>query len=251
MKIYNQAFFVVLFIILFPVQISAKGNITIDSFNNAKRMLERQVYFDHRLTIYCNAEFDEHKNITIPNGFQTSTHPKRTQKVEWEHAVPVENLGRAFPEWREGSPECVNKDGSSFKGRKCAEKVNMEFRYMQSDMYNLFPAIGAVNATRSNHQYAQLSETAITFGSCPAKTDGTRFEPPDYAKGELARAALYMEASYPRYSISSQQKRLFSVWDKMYQVTEWECKRASRIEKLQGNENSFVKKKCLQAGIPY
>ena len=30
---------------------SAAGNETIDSFSKAKKMLERQVYFDHRVTL--------------------------------------------------------------------------------------------------------------------------------------------------------------------------------------------------------
>lgn len=39
-----------------------RGNTTNDSFNKAKRMLEREVYFDHRQTIYCSASFDERNN---------------------------------------------------------------------------------------------------------------------------------------------------------------------------------------------
>lgn len=42
------------------------GNTTNDSFNKAKKMLEREVYFDHRITIYCGAEFDEKKKVVLP-----------------------------------------------------------------------------------------------------------------------------------------------------------------------------------------
>ena len=41
------------------------------SFNKAKKMLERQVYQDHRETIYCGASFDAKKNISPPPGFNT------------------------------------------------------------------------------------------------------------------------------------------------------------------------------------
>ena len=152
---------------------SAAGNETIDSFSKAKKMLERQIYFDHRVTLYCGASFDE-KKIDLPDGFFTKKHQKRASKVEWEHAVPAENFGRAFEEWREGHPQCVSK-GKPFKGRKCAEKVNMEYRHMQADMYNLFPAIGAVNAVRSNKQYSELPSAPSAFGICEAKVDGNRF----------------------------------------------------------------------------
>lgn len=236
-------------LIALPIMALASGNTTNDSFNTGKRMLERQVYFDHRVTLYCSAEFDAQKNMRPLTGFTTPAHEKRANRVEWEHAVPAENFGRAFTEWREGSPECVNKNGKPFKGRRCAEKVNMEYRHMQADMYNLFPAIGAVNAVRSNKQYSVLPSAPSAFGSCPAKVDGNRFEPPDRAKGQVARASLYMADSYPKYRLSSQQQKLFEAWDKMFPVDAWECMRAKRIEALQGNENARVKQPCQQAGL--
>ena len=152
-------------------------------------------------------------------------------------------------EWREGDAQCVNKNGKPFKGRKCAEKVNLRYRYMQADMYNLFPAIGAVNAIRGNFQYSELPGVAPDFGSCEAKVDGRRFEPPARAKGQVARAGLYMAWAYPEYRLSSQQKRLFEAWDRTYPVDSWECTRARRIENLQGNENPFVKRPCQERGL--
>jgi len=85
----------------------------------------------------------------------TPVHEKRAAKVEWEHAVPAENFGRVFVEWREGDALCASKNGKPFKGRRCAEKVSMKYRYMRADMYNLFPAIGAMNAVRNNRQYTE------------------------------------------------------------------------------------------------
>lgn len=234
---------------LVPALALAAGNTTNDSFSQAKRMLERQVYHDHRVTLYCGAEFNAQKRVTLPAGFTTPAHEKRATKIEWEHAVPAENFGRAFPEWRDGHPECVNRNGKPFKGRRCAEKINMEYRHMQADMYNLFPAIGAVNAVRSNKQYSALPSSESAFGSCPAKVDGNRFEPPDRAKGQVARSALYMADSYPKYRLSRQQQQLVEAWDKMFPVDAWECTRVKRIEKLQGNENARVKEPCQQAGL--
>ena len=234
---------------LVPALALAAGNTTNDSFSQAKRMLERQVYHDHRVTIYCSAEFNAQKRVTLPAGFTTPAHEKRATKIEWEHAVPAENFGRAFPEWRDGHPECVNRNGKPFKGRRCAEKVNMEYRHMQADMYNLFPAIGTVNAVRSNKQYSALPGSASAFGSCMPKVDGNRFEPPDRAKGQVARAALYMADSYPKYRLSRQQQQLVEAWDKMFPVDAWECTRAKRIEALQDNENARVKEPCQQAGL--
>lgn len=237
-------------VFLAPSLALAGGNTTIESFSQAKRLLERSVYHDHRVTLYCGAVFDARKRIDLPAGFSTPSHQKRAARMEWEHAVPAENFGRAFTEWREGAPECVNRNGKPFKGRRCAEKVSEEYRYMQADMYNLFPAIGAVNAVRSNKRYSALPQASAAFGTCPAKVDGERFEPPDMAKGPVARAALYMEDAYaPRYRLSRQQRRLFEAWAGLFPVTEWECERTRRIERLQGNENPRVKLPCREAGF--
>ena len=229
----------------------AAGNTTNDSFNKAKRMLERQVYAEHIVTIYCGYRYGADKKVEVPDSFSTPRFLKRAYRVEWEHSVPAENFGRAFAEWRDGDAQCVDRKGKPFKGRSCAEKVNQEYRFMQADMYNLFPAVGAVNAMRSNYNYAMLPDMESTFGSCPMKVDeqNHRAEPPEAARGQLARAALYMDDSYPRYNLSRQQKQLFESWNRMYPVDQWECTRASRIEKLQGNENRFVKDPCEKAGL--
>ena len=236
------------FLLLLPSLGLAAGNSTNDSFSQAKKMLG-QVCADHRVTFYCGAEYDAQSNVTLPDGFTTPKHEKRADKIEWEHALPAENFGQTFAEWREGAPECVDNRSKAFKGRKCAEKVNAEYRMMQADMYNLFPAIGAVNALRSNFNYAMLAGEPATFGSCDMKISGNKAEPPARARGQIARTYMYMQDSYSRYHMSSQQEQLMKAWDKQYPVDKWECTRAKRIEKLQGNENKFVKEPCQAAGL--
>lgn len=222
------------------------GNTRIESFNKAKRALEKEVYFDHRVTIYCQAAFDEKKRITLPDGFTTPKHEKRASRVEWEHVVPAENFGRFFAEWREGASVCEDeKTKRAFKGRKCAEKANRQYRLMQSDMYNLYPAIGAVNAIRSNYNYGMLPGVPNTFGVCPMKVADGRAEPPDYARGAIARSTLYMAAAYTDiYRLSRQQRQLMEAWSRTYPVDRWECRRAKRIEAIQGNANEFVAAAC-------
>ena len=122
------------------------GNQRFESFNQVKKILEKDVVFDHRFTLYCQAPFMANKQILLPEGFQTISHKKRASRIEWEHVVPAENFGRFFMEWREGSSDCFDNKVKPFKGRKCAEKTNKTFRLIQCDMYNLYPSIGAVNA---------------------------------------------------------------------------------------------------------
>jgi deoxyribonuclease-1 len=215
-----------------------------DSFSKAKKLMMEKVYFDHRETLYCGATFDEKKRITLPVGFHTEKYVKRAKRVEWEHVVPAENFGRTFSEWRDGHPSCVDSKGKAFNGRNCASKVNKEYRYMQSDLYNLYPAIGAVNAMRSNYNFNMLPDVKPAFGSCLVKIDARKVEPTVESRGQIARTYLYMEQRYPRYKMSKSQKQLMHAWNKMYPVSAWECLRAERISKIQGNRNTLVTEQC-------
>ncbi|MBU1229730.1 MAG: endonuclease [Proteobacteria bacterium] len=225
-----------------------RGNTREDSFQGAKRTLERLVYHDHRITLYCQAPYGEDGAVRLPEGFRASRHQARTKRIEWEHVVPAENFGRTFPEWRDGNPDCQDRRGP-FKGRKCAERVNKEYRLMQADLYNLYPAIGAVNALRSNNNFAMLPGTPSAFGSCAMKIEGNKAEPPEHARGTIARSTKYMAWAYPRFKLSRQQEQLMDAWDALHPVDQWECIRARRIEAIQGNENPLVKGQCREAGL--
>jgi len=59
-------------------------------------------------------------------------------------------------------------------------------------MHNLAPAIGAVNALRSNYEFTMLPGVRPTFGTCEMKIEGRKVEPPETARGIIARTYLYM-----------------------------------------------------------
>jgi len=133
---------------------------------------------------------------------------KRSKRVEIEHVVPAENFGRTFSGWRDGHSQCVNNKGESFKGRKYAEKINSEYRYMQSDMFNLYPAVGAVNAMRSNYNFVMLSGGVSSFGICNMQVENRKAQPPKKSRGMIARSYLYMDLTYNRYNMSKSPRKL-------------------------------------------
>ena len=229
------------------------------SYAHTKKLLEAVVYTSpvERRTLYCNANFDEKRQIALPKGFTTQKFRERATRLEWEHVVPVENFGKTFRVWHEGDALCVDKNGDKYKGRKCADKVSKEFKQMQADMYNLYPSIGAVNASRRNYNFAMLPNAASDFGTCLVKIDSRndarenspKVEPPEHARGKIARTYLYMEYAYPRYKMSKKQRTLMHTWNTKYAVTYDECQRTKRIESVQGNENIIVKKQCLEQDL--
>ena len=244
----TRFYIAIIALMLFVTPSAMAGNTWNDSFNRSKKLLEKQVYFDHQRTFYCNATFDDFRNISLPDGFIAKSHEKRAEKLEWEHIVPAENFGKTFIEWREGSAECIDSKGKPFKGRKCAEKVNVDYRHMQADMHNLVPAIGAVNAARSNYNFSLLPGGENAFGTCEVKISANKVEPPSYTRGMIARTYKYMEQEYPQYHIGKAQEKLMDAWDKMYPPDAWECLRAVRIAKIQGNSNAITETRCKETG---
>lgn len=224
---------------------SVRGNSSIDSFSKAKRLLLREVYKDFHKTFYCGSSFDQTKKVLHDAGYVPKKSWKRAHRLEWEHVVPAHAFGQSFSEWRNGHEQCVTSKGKRFKGRKCTEKTNREFRLMQADMHNLVPAIGEVNGLRSNYSYTQLPGEEREFGSCDVEIRDKKVEPADHLRGDIARIYMYMDKAYPgRGIISRKNRKLFDAWAKLDPVDDWECERQERIKKIQGNDNPFVEDEC-------
>ena len=116
---------------------------------------------------------------------------------------------------------------------------------MQADMYNLYPAIGEVNGRRSNYSMAIIKGEKREFGKCDVEITNNKVEPRKSIRGEIARTYMYMDSVYPgRGIISKKNKNLFESWNKSDPVDQWECRRARRIEKIQGNRNEVVMRDC-------
>ncbi|ELP6119355.1 TPA: endonuclease I [Vibrio vulnificus] len=221
------------------------GNTQIESFDDAKKLLYGKVhrYKEDRVTLYCGAEYSQKRRVSLPEGFQTKSHQNRQSRVEAEHIVPAHTLAMHVPEWKNGHPSCV-ENGKSFKGRECAIKANNEFNRMQSDLFNLYPAIGSVNALRSNHKFGMLPHAKSDFGSCDMRIENKTAQPPEAARGIVARTHLYMDMVYPLFNLSKQQRQLMEAWDKQYPVTTIECTRLARIKPIQGNTNPILEARC-------
>ena len=64
-------------------------------------------------------------------------------------------------------------------------------------------------------------------------------------RGEIARTYMYIDSVYPgRGIISKKNRKLFEAWNKSDPVDEWECERARKIERKQGNRNEIVMRSC-------
>jgi deoxyribonuclease I len=211
------------------------------AFSTVRRRMYEQVFHGRRETFYCGCSFDEDRVPDLDGcGYEIRRSEARARRVEAEHVIPASWIGRGRPCWEEQI--CSRDDGSSYGGRACCLAVDDEFRTAHNDLHNLWPAIGEINADRSNFAFALLEGDPGVYGQCDILIDFERrlAQPRPGIRGDIARMALYMERLYG-VEIDDEQRELLERWLEEHPPDEWELERHDRIEELQGNRNPYVR----------
>ena len=212
------------------------------SFSAAKRIAEREIYYDQDRTFYCGCKLDFEEGPDLAScGYEVRKQPKRAARIEWEHVMPAYDFGRQRQCWQKG-------------GRRHCRATDPVFRRAEADLINLVPSVDEVNGDRSNLRYGMAtSARAYQYGQCSAKVDfeADVFQPPTNQRGNVARTYWYMRDEYG-IRISRQQQQLFKAWAKQDPVDAWERERNRRIAAIQGHGNPHVSGKATppQPALP-
>jgi len=231
-------------------------NITLNKFDKSKSLLMEKVYNtkENQIDYYCSCWFDSKKNIDSSCGFNWTW--TRAKKIEFEHIVPAENFWNNFKEWRDWDKNCIDSKGKSYKGRSCAEKINKEYQFMQSDIYNLIPTVWTLNLLRSNNSYSEIKWEERNYWTCDFELEKTKLtlnwkkqtvtviEPPDNIKGDVARVYRYMEQVYWYKLISDKQKPLFDIWEIQDPVDSKECEIYKLKKEIQKSPMFILEESC-------
>ena len=120
-----------------------------------------------------------------------------------------------------------------------------KFQLSKEDNHNVFACEGKINQIRGDDKFKQLDNVTTTISvfdhDTGCKSNGTYFEPCDDAKGEVARACLYVSVYYPYkltdifYDVATCLK-----WHAEHPVTQREIYRNNKVYSLQLNRNPFV-----------
>ena len=213
------------------------------SFNKSKSILKK-LYKIHPETFYCGCEIKwKSAKKLVPISTNCGYKPrneftkkgkinKRAKRIEWEHMVPAWEFGHQLKCWQNG-------------GRKSCKKNNA-FKVMTSDLHNLVPAIGEVNADRSNYKFNIIPGEKRVYGHCDVEVNfkTKTFEPAPNVRGDIARTYFYFEQQHG-LKISRKQRQLFTSWNTQDPVDSAECMIQSKKEQAQGNANSFIKSQCI------
>lgn len=179
-------------------------------FSTAKRHLIKTLSSDTK-SIYCGCDIKRQGKKLVPDPFDCGYIPRnaitrsgkpnaRAVRIEWEHIVSAWEFGHQLQCWQSG-------------GRKNCIKNSEQFRKMEADINNLAPAIGEINADRSNYRFGMIAGNANQYGNCQVKVNFKQrvIEPPAFSRKRIADAYFYMQKTYG-LKISTKQQQLFKTW---------------------------------------
>jgi len=231
-----------------------KWNQTIKNFKKAKNILYKTIYKndENKKTIYCSCGFEDRNDVNLSScNLLNLENIKRANRIEVEHIVPVQTFGRSFKSYREWDESCTNSKLKKYKWRRCAKKVSPDFKLMESDLYNLYPANWYINQIRSNYSMWVILWDDFRIwkrkSSCEIEIDSKirKIEPRNEIKWDIARVYKYMNLNYPnKWIISKKNRKLFEYWSKLDPISKEECRRFFLIKKIQKNINQILSNVC-------
>lgn len=120
--------------------------------------------------------------------------------------------------------------------RQCLN--NPEFARVSDDLHNQFPIVRQMELERRRTHFSMIGDVVTADAACGYRRSFQNFEPPDHAKGVVARAVLYMQHQYSLPLIGPPS--MYQQWHRQFPVTELEKRRNDVIEHLQGQRNPFI-----------
>lgn len=115
---------------------------------------------------------------------------------------------------------------------------NPQFSDIRKDRHALFPVTRSAELDRRRTLFGDLPASTEKDDNCGYKQSFQVFEPPISAKGDVARAMLYLHERYELPLLGTLD--MYQRWDQEDPVTDEERRRNNVIEQLQGNRNPFI-----------
>jgi hypothetical protein len=133
-----------------------------------------------------------------------------------------------------------------------------------SDMHHLFVTDEDLNERRRNYPFGEVIKTpeniifpvpyepghGVLGWDRPEGQPGRRkvFEPPDWHKGNAARAMFYMASVYDLH-IPADEEAVLRNWHRLDPVDAAEVRRNAQVSRFQHNRNPFIDEPSLEARI--
>lgn len=149
-------------------------------------------------------------------------------------ATPLEQMRHIYAE-RVYPKNVLLNQFSCNNFASCYKKT--DFFKIWNDMHQVF-AVTAHSHKAHRNRTIQNARTAHPSNHCGYKTTLAHIEPPNHAKGKVARALLYLHQTY-QLPITTNIATL-KEWHLAYPPQEEELERNEKVFAVQGNRNPFI-----------
>jgi len=168
----------------------------------------RSLYPDGGRGLYCGRRFGAHD-----------------RRYNIEHVFPMAWVARQL------------KCGDRQQCRRRSEQFNR----IESDMHNMFPARKDLNQMRGAYAFGIIKGERWAVPGCDFEVDDRRrrVEPRPAARGDIARAMLYMADRY-HLTLFRRQRELMLRWHRQDPPDDTERRRNRIIQRVQGNGNPWI-----------
>lgn len=207
---------------------------SVDGFGAAKKKMYKKVFNNSGETFYCGCDWSK-KKVDLKScglgGYFPKKRLKRAKRTEAEHIIPASWMLKVNKKFR-----LCTIDAKALKKNKrdYCRKHDIGYKKAHNDLANLIPAVGQINADRSNKPYLdKVKVVKEGYGKCTAVSGKRGFVPPDQVKGDIARVAFYMSKTYG-VVYSKRQSDLFSKWNALDPVSDNEKAHHKKIIQVQG-----------------
>lgn len=192
----------------------------IPDIDEAKKLFFHEIYFSGGFTLYCGSGF----GIEI----------RRNGVVEKPLGLVVAHV--YSPSWMKTITACTaNMDLGQCR------RSSRRFRIMESDLHNLYPALGFVNADRGTSLFGSVPRERKVFEACDYEHNRRSgvVEPRPESRGNIARAIMYMHSEYS-LPVSPAMRAPLMRWHRADPVSQREQSRNDQIQKVQGTRNPYI-----------
>ena len=119
--------------------------------------------------------------------------------------------------------------------RQCSSKPG--FMKVSGDLHNLYPVERSLELDRRGSMFGDLPDS-IETRQCGQQLSFQTFDPPDHAKGNVARAMVYMHKQHNLPLVGPLE--MYQRWSKLDPPDAAEKKRNDVIGRIQGNKNPYI-----------
>lgn len=184
----------------------------LENYSRAKKVFWKRLYSrDTNTTLYCGKTFNRRSGLNI------------------EHVFAAAWMKRA--------------SGCRGGNRSACRRTSPRFNLMEADLHNLYPTVTKVNSARGSLIFDEIN-APLYSKRCPIEIAKRSVEPADFAKGQVARAVLYMQNEYDfnldKITNTYGFEEMLIKWHCNHSPTESEIARNEQIFRIQKTNNPFI-----------